>query len=136
MEGFLPFPISDELISEISYCCSSITFENADEFLFRKGDSPKGFYWILEGSARFQLSQELSYEIKAGSFVGMDNFVSNNSHNFDIQTIGEKVITLFIDRRCYNTIFLKRHDLSAFMLQKHLNQLIEIKNNFSNDAVA
>lgn len=136
MDGFLPFPISDELISEISYCCSSITFEKAEEFLFRKGDSPKGFYWILQGRVRLELSDNRSHEIQAGSFVGMDNFVLGHGHDFDSKTLGEKVITLFIDRRCYNSIFLKRQDLSDFVLQKHLNQLIEIKNNLRGDAVA
>lgn len=136
MDSFLPFPISDELISEISYCCSSITFEKAEEFLFRKGDSPKGFYWVLEGSVKLELSENRSYQIHAGCFVGMDNFVLSHCHDFDSKTLGEKVITLFIDRRCYNNIFLKRKDLSDFVLQKHLNQLIEIKNNLSSDAVA
>ncbi len=95
-----------------------------------------GFYWILEGSVSFELKPDLQSIISAGSFVGMDNFASGQSHNFDIKTLGENVITLFIDRRCYNNVFLKRHDLSGFMLQKHLNQLIEIKNSLSSDAVA
>lgn len=136
MEAFLPFPIGDELISDLSYCCSSITFENENEYLFRKGDSPKGFYWILEGAVKFEISPIHSLQIGEGSFVGMDNFASFHPHDFNIKTIVEKVETLFIDRRCYNNIFLKRHDLSSFMLQKHLNQLIEIKNNLSSDAVA
>lgn len=136
MESFLPFPISEELISEISYCCSSLTFEKAGEFLFRKGDYPKGFYWILEGKVSFELKPDLSSIIDEGSFVGMDNFSSGQSHSFDIKTLGENVRTLFIDRRCYNNIFLKRHDLSGFMLQKHLNQLLEIKNRLGSDAVA
>lgn len=136
LNRLLPYPPSEALVSDIFYCCSSITFDKIGENLFRKGDSPKGFYWILQGKVNLRLAGKEDYMISEGNFVGMDNFVSHKVHHFDIVSVNQKVETLFIDRKCYTNIFLKHTSLATFVLQKHLNQLLELKNSIGTREVA
>lgn len=136
MENILPFHLKETMIRELFYCCSSITFHDSGESLFKKGDAPKGFYWILSGNVLLNLNQSPELKIGKGNFIGLDNFVSGQPHHFEINTSEKLVETLFIDQRCYESLFLKEHQLSTYVLQKHLSQLMELKNWIELGAIA
>ena len=132
----LPFTLAEELLEEIAYGCSSITFREKGESLFRPGDTPKGFYWIMKGPVIMQFSGTKKLLMNGGSFVGLDNFSSGEQHQFNVITADKNVETLFVDRRCYTNLFLNKLDLSTYVLQQHLNQLILLKNGIRGGAIA
>lgn len=125
----LPFQLSEDLLQELFYCSSSIEFNQKGESLFMPGDAAKGFYWILKGEVTTHFSARDSLLLKEGDFIGFDNFISSEGHRFLIETFTGDVQTIFIDRRCYNNLFLKQSDLSLYILHQHLKQLIRLKNN-------
>jgi CRP-like cAMP-binding protein len=136
ISGVLPFTLGEELLEEIAYGCSSITFREEGESLFRPGDTPKGFYWIMKGPVLMQLSDREKLMMRDGAFIGLDNFSSGEHHQFNVFTADRNVQTLFVDRRCYTNLFLNKLDLSTYVLQQHLNQLILLKNRIRGGAVA
>jgi CRP-like cAMP-binding protein len=125
--SILPFHLQEELLEELFYCSSSIEFSESGEKLFSPGDAPKGFYWILKGTASIHLSSQKEISLREGDFIGFDNFISSEGHRFPILTVEAGVQTIFIDRRCYN-LFVKEPDLSLYILHQHLKQLIRLKN--------
>jgi len=121
----VPSIVIDELVLNSSY----LIFENAGETIFRPGDSPMGFYWILEGGATEVLSPDLQMEAGPGQMVGLEEFLDRTVHR-QLWESSCRTEAIFIDRRAYNHLIsnLKGSD---FITRQLSAQLLLLKSNLN-----
>ena len=98
----LPFEADSELLEEIVMQSSHITFCEPGEKLFMKGDASLGFYWILDGEAEIVVPDKALIHLRAGDMAGLDSFLTNEPHVFEMYTSSANVATLFINRPCFD----------------------------------
>ena len=53
--------ISVSTLKKVALRSSLIVFDERNQTLFRKGDKPKGFYFILKGKAQLLAGEDFSY---------------------------------------------------------------------------
>jgi len=81
---------------------SFVQFNGPGECLFKKGDSPLGFYFILSGQAEIIIPGTDSITFVSGQMVGLDTFLEEEKLLFDIVSASPNLESIFIDKRCYN----------------------------------
>tara|TARA_R110002050_G_scaffold81718_2_gene174946 strand:- start:5929 stop:6381 length:453 start_codon:yes stop_codon:yes gene_type:complete len=101
LKALLPFDVSNLLLEEIVMQSSFIQFHGAGECLFKKGDSPLGFYFILHGKAEILIPGSDSIKLVSGQMVGLDAFLEEEKLLFDVISSSSNLESIFIDRRCY-----------------------------------
>lgn len=102
LKALLPFHVSNLLLEEIVMQSSFVQFNGAGENLFKKGDSPLGFYFILSGQAKILIPGSDSIKLVSGQMVGLDAFLEEEKLLFDIITSSNNLESIFIDKRCYD----------------------------------
>lgn len=104
---------------ELFYHSSYIEFTDQDEILFKQGDFPKGFYWVLTGEVRVELPFFKNSAILAkGSFIGFENFIAREPHTLMSVSNTELLRTLFIDKRCYSNLFTSSRILLEYCIDQ------------------
>tara|TARA_R110001592_G_scaffold72390_1_gene221030 strand:- start:40038 stop:40490 length:453 start_codon:yes stop_codon:yes gene_type:complete len=101
LKALLPFNASNLLLEEIVMQSSFIQFHGVGECLFKKGDSPLGFYFILHGKAEILIPRSESIKLVSGQMVGLDAFLEEERLIFDVVSSSPHLDSIFIDRRCY-----------------------------------
>ena len=101
LKALLPFNASNLLLEEIVMQSSFIKFHGVGECLFKKGDSPLGFYFILHGKAEILIPGTESIKLVSGQMVGLDAFLEEEKLLFDVISCSPHLESIFIDRRCY-----------------------------------
>lgn len=127
LHGMLPFEMDEGEADELYLGSSTIEFRSKGEHLFLPGDPPKGFYWILKGGVRIGPPRDTALILRAGDFVGFDNFLLQQKHTVTVSSSTEYVKTLFIDSKCYMSIFSKNDNLMMFALRQHLSLFLTLK---------
>ncbi len=102
LKALLPFNVSNLLLEEIVMQSSFIQFHGAGENLFKKGDSPLGFYFILSGQAEIIIPGSDSIKLVSGQMVGLDAFLEEEKLLFDVISASPNLESIFIDKRCYD----------------------------------
>jgi CRP-like cAMP-binding protein len=105
----LPFRAERDLLQEIIFSSSQIEFCGVGEKLFKRGDKPLGFYWILEGRVEIVVPEKALIDLGPGFMAGLDCFLNKELHPFHIVTASANVSTLFIDERCFEAFRNKPH---------------------------
>jgi CRP-like cAMP-binding protein len=105
----LPFRAERDLIEAIVFHSSQIDFEGVGEKLFKQGDKPLGFYWILSGAVDVVVPEKAMINLKSGYMAGLDCFLNHNRHPFNISTATPVVKTLFINRACFEDFNARPH---------------------------
>lgn len=122
LQSIIPFEASSLVLEEIALQSSFIPFYGKGEYLFRKGDSALGFYWILKGEAEILIPGKKSIVLKTGDMAGLDAFIEDQPLSFDMVTRSNSMECIFIDRRCYNRI-REHHEFNRHMNYMVLNCL-------------
>jgi CRP-like cAMP-binding protein len=114
LKHLVPKGISPAMVKNLLVLSSFVYFEEEDALLFKKGETPKGFYLLLGGMVYTETSRYRAY-YGEGWMVGLEAFLKNapvTTHWFSCANTP----TLFIDRKCY---------LRCFGKNLHLRQLVE-----------
>lgn len=101
LKTLLPFDVSSLLLEEIIMQSSFIEFHGAGECLFKKGDSPLGFYFILSGQAEMLIPGTDGILLVSGQMVGLDAFLEEEKLLFTVKSASTNLESIFIDRRCF-----------------------------------
>lgn len=118
----LPFPVDPFVLEEIVHGSCTIPFRGIGESLFKPGDPPKGFYWILAGTAEVKLPTGPPLSIRAGEMAGLDNFLLHQPHTFPIATADAEVKTLFVNPVAYRN-FSENQDFRKLINKQILRYL-------------
>lgn len=97
----MPFKADNNLLEEILLKSSHINFSGRGEYLFKTGDQPLGFYWILAGTAKIRVANKADVSLSAGDMAGLDCFLNKEIHPFDVVTASPQLKTIFINRPCF-----------------------------------
>lgn len=103
LKDLLPGASDDEFLEQLALQSSYIIFEGPDETLFRQGDAPKGFYWILSGQVMEKVSNDVSVLLGRGSMIGLEEFLNLRGH-ISTWSTRCRTETLFIDSRCFQSM--------------------------------
>lgn len=126
LTNILPFQAEPELIEDIVMQSSHIPFEGPGEKLFKVGDAPLGFYWILAGEVEIVVPEKALITLKPGDMAGLDSFLSKERHVFNVITGSEQVKTLFINRACFDR-FRERQEFRRLINKQVLYHLSSYK---------
>lgn len=121
----MPSLVIDELVLNSSY----IIFEIAGETIFRPGDAPMGFYWILEGGATEALSPDLKMEAGPGQMIGLEEFLDRTPHR-QLWETSARTEAIFVDRRAYANL-IANIKASDFITKQLSHQLLLLKSNLN-----
>ncbi|HBF20720.1 MAG TPA: hypothetical protein DDW81_11530 [Cryomorphaceae bacterium] len=116
---------SAEQAESLVFHSSYIVFDRAEEFLFRQGDAPCGFYWILSGSVRQFVGDQTLMHLDTGDMVGLEEFLQFRLHLFNWQSL-TPVKALFMDRRCFEMVVGTIND-HHFIYNQLSRQLLDLK---------
>ncbi len=105
----LPFKAERDLLEAIIFTSSQIDFSGSGEKLFKAGDRPLGFYWILSGRAEIVVPEKALIDLGAGDMAGLDCFLNAEQHPFNVVTATPELSTLFINEGCFNAFRGKPH---------------------------
>lgn len=122
----LPFRAERDLIEAIVFHSSQIDFCGVGEKLFKQGDNPLGFYWILSGAVDVVVPEKAMIHLKSGYMAGLDCFLNKERHPFNIITASSNVKTLFISRACFED-FRQRPHFRQLINQQVLYHLASYK---------
>lgn len=122
----LPFQADAKLLEEILLKSSHIDFSSEGEYLFKAGDPPLGFYWILEGEVEILIPDKTLVHLKAGDMAGLDCFLNREVHPFAVRSSSPSVKTIFINRPCFNN-FSEQKQFRKLINQQVLYCLISYK---------
>jgi len=120
------------MLENLALQSSYIEFDLPGETLFKPGDAPKGFYWILEGEVIEKVSKDINVRMPKGSMVGLEEFLENRVHLSHWRT-GGKTETLFIDIRCFSN-FHKLGSSRDIISRELAHQLLLLKASCKNEA--
>lgn len=124
LRNLLPPTVDDDLVETLALQSSHIIFEDKDEFLFRAGDIPKGFYWVLSGQVIEKVSDSISVLANRGAMVGLEELLEKRKHISDWCT-NCRTEVLFIDNRCINSF--KQLDVSDLVSEELARRLMTLK---------
>ncbi len=100
-------------------------FDGSGETLFRQGDPPSGFYWLLSGSVRqFTAHQTIIY-LESGAMVGLEEFLQFRLHSFNWHNVSPAK-ALFLDRKCFELVVGSITD-HYFIYHQLARQLMDLK---------
>ena len=124
LKNLLPGTNDDEFLEQLALQSSYIVFDGPDETLFRPGDAPKGFYWILSGQVEEEVSKDVIVLLGRGNMIGLEEFLHSRGH-LSTWTTHSRTEALFIDSRCYDSLSRK---LSPSHFHMELSvQLLKLK---------
>lgn len=128
VKKLLPHGTEHQVLENVVLQSSHITFEAAGETLFRPGDAPLGFYWILTGEVQEKIGGLLSLKLGPGHMVGLEEFLGHAGHHSHWITLAPTE-ALFLDRRSFGQFSTSGHtqDLISSQLARHL---LEMKRNW------
>lgn len=126
LSNVLPFQADLKLLEDILLKSSHIDFSGKGEFLFKEGDPPLGFYWILKGEVEILIPDKTVVHLKAGDMAGLDCFLNREVHPFSISTSSSSVKTIFINRPCFKG-FAEQQQFRKLINQQVLYCLISYK---------
>lgn len=118
LKTLLPFDASNLLLEEIVMQSSFVQFHGVGECLFKEGDYPLGFYFILSGQAEVQIPNADNIILVSGQMVGLDAFLEQENLLFNIRSTSPNLESIFIDRRCYE--FMMRQESFKKFIQHSL----------------
>ncbi len=121
LQDVLGDSINASILRKVALRSSLIVFDERHQTLFRAGDKPKGFYFILKGKAELLAGDGFSYKLSKGSLVGIQNYLKKEEHHFDFKTISSKLTSLFIDDNGYKLL----ENVESFQILMRSNILDE-----------
>ena len=127
LKKLLASKVPSVLIEDLVLSSSYIVFEIAGETIFRPGDAPMGFYWVLEGGATEELSPDLQVNAGPGEMIGLEEFLDKTVHRHLWKTSG-RTEAIFIDRRAYDHL-ISNIKGSDFIMHQLSHQLLMLKGN-------
>ena len=125
LKNLLPETSDDEFLEQLALQSSYIIFDSADEILFKPGDAPKGFYWVLSGQVVEKVSKDVSVLLGKGSMIGLEEFLKHQQHVSTWSTCC-RTETLFIDSRCFQNMD-KNSVINKKMKEELVNHLLRLK---------
>lgn len=105
LRDILPFEASASTLEDLVMQSSYIPFHGLGQSLFRPGDDPLGFYWLLSGEAELIVPGQGHLRVSKGDMAGLDNFLLKQKHSFEVITASHQLETLFIDRGLFERLF-------------------------------
>ena len=124
--NILPFKAEEELLEEILLKSSHIDFTGEGEKLFKAGDPPLGFYWILSGQVETVIPNKALLNLREGDMAGLDCFLNKETHPFNVVTASPQVKTIFINRPCFDH-FREKPDFRRLINSQVLYHLFSYK---------
>lgn len=125
LKKLLPNCSEDAFLENLALQSSYIIFDGANETLFRPGDAPKGFYWILSGQVMETVSSDVSVLMGKGSMIGLEEFLSSKGHLSQWQTRC-RTEALFIDHKCFKNL-MQNDEVSKRLHDELAAHLLRLK---------
>ena len=102
---------------------------NKGDIILKKGELAKGFYWVLEGSAKVSIqtntkSEQIVTVLSPGDFVGISAVLEKKQHNKSAEVLSDVAQVLFISGSDFFS-FLQNHPMVVLPLIKHIEDKIE-----------
>ncbi len=127
LQQLLPSPADPVLLEELALQSSYLVFDQPGETLFRTGDAPKGFYWVLTGEVQQIVCEMITVTVGAGAMVGLEEFIEQRTHHSHWVS-RERTEALFVDRRCFEKLATSPTGLNLTLSQLS-RQLLQLKGN-------
>lgn len=124
LKNLLPPMVDEDLVEGLALQSSHIIFENKDEFLFRTGDIPKGFYWVLSGQVIEKVTDGINLLAGRGAMVGLEELLEKRKHISDWCTTCRTEV-LFVDNRCFKNF--EKLDVAGLVSEELAHRLIQLK---------
>ena len=112
-----------ESIEALVLHSSYLIFDRSDETLFRPGDAPQGFYWILSGSVQQSAGDQNILSVQHGAMIGLEEFLQHRLHQFHWRNLC-RTEALFMDQRCFDLV---AGNEQGFIYNQLAKQLLDIK---------
>lgn len=125
LKKLLPESNDETFLESLALQSSYIVFDGPDETLFRPGDAPKGFYWILSGQVMEMVSKDVSVLLGRGSMIGLEEFLSSKGHLSQWQTRC-RTEALFIDNKCFRS-FMQNNEVTKRLHDELASHLLRLK---------
>ncbi len=124
VKKIVPTGVEASLWQKILMHSSAINFDGTGESLFKVGDKPLGFYWVLSGRVKMEMDKGKPLVFTSGSMAGLSHFLKDQRHQQHLYTGSRAVRSLFIDQKCFQ-LFKTNQALQELVKneQKHFQEV-------------